>query len=227
MSGSSWPARMWMSLITAALLCSCAAEKKETAALDGKLKPYVATLEARRTQANQLIAKLAVLNDSLRSNNKHLQQLNKDIPKLTAQSDAALRQSKQYKISSAHAPNQKSKLSLKEKAEQQQKLANERAAQLLVAREDITVTQSKIRSLKTQINQLTAQKQTAIRLAKVEADKINRLKRAAETKVTHEARNDSQKEIAGAGNQVKQVSRKTIDNRNDIAHRGGGGTKKM
>jgi hypothetical protein len=145
---------------------------------------------------------------------------------LTAQSDAALRQSKQYKSSSAHAPNQKSKQSLKEKADQQQKLANEKATQLLAAREDITLTQIKIKSLKSQINQLTAQKQAAIRLAKVESDKINRLKRAAQTKVARDADKDSQKKIAGANAQVKQVSRKTIDNKEDIAHRSGG-TKRM
>jgi hypothetical protein len=200
-------------------LASCATTKPthSNSVVSLKLKPHIEAMQAKQAEANKLSKMIAEVNTTVAQNNSKVQKLsNRLIPSLISQSDTAFRQAQALRTSTKAKQNAKDKKALLEKSQKQQQIADQKASLLMAARQDVDATQEQTRALQTKIKQLTAQKQTAVRLAKIEADQIKHLERTPAMQV---AKDTEQVKRGTTATPTHDVLSRSVNNGKDIAHR--------
>lgn len=143
-------------------------------------------LKSHQEDVNRLSQNIKSIQEQISFANKQLIKKRQFMPALNAQSDSALRIAQQLRQQSLHATGG-AKHVLAAKAEKAQRLADEKAKELLALNQSMDAIVQRTRDLQSKIKDFTAQKHTAQRLANLEAQHIKNLQATTQTQVARAA----------------------------------------
>lgn len=135
-------------------------------------------LQEKKQLADSKKLELATLEQKLKQTIAKRTQAQKQIPIVLGQSDTAFKLAKQYKTNAGNTKNPMSKKDLLAKSEKAQKLADQKALEMLTLRKVLYNEHPQILSLQKQVDAASKKKAAAEKVAKIEADRVHKLKLA-------------------------------------------------
>lgn len=121
--------------------------------------------EAIKQQVAKKAQQIAQLNEQKKAEQKKAENAKKRLSIILAQSDSAMKLSNQFKNLAAKEKNAARKLELEQRAAKAQKIADDKASELVNTHKSIYDSASHVRDLDAKIATLTAQKKQAEQLA--------------------------------------------------------------
>lgn len=121
--------------------------------------------EAVKLEVAKKAQQIAQLNEQKKAEQKRAENAKKQLPILLAQSDSAMKLSNQFKTLAAKEKKTAKKLDLEQHANKAQKIADDKASELVNTHKSIYDSAGNVRELDAKIATLTAQKKQAEQLA--------------------------------------------------------------
>lgn len=167
----------WNSLalaaVSLAVLAGCSQDAKQDPSNAQKAKdPKQLEIAAKEKQISEL--KKAMSTEVAKA-----EAAKKRLPRILAESDAALRMAQSFRQTGAKQKNAERKTEILTRANKAQKFADEKSMEVLTVRREIYGSLNKARLLKKQLDTAIAQKEGAEKIAKAEASQVEKLKQTS------------------------------------------------